>query len=200
MLRQHRRTDDPRALDMATRTLERMASGGMYDHVGGGFHRYSTDPRWLVPHFEKMLYDNALLVPAYLEAFQATGREEFATIAREILRYVERDMTSPMADSTRRPTPTARHRAVTGKKGGSSPGRLTSWRPCSTGPSLALVTAFYGVTPDGNFDGRSILHASRPLAEAAAELELEVNAARRMLDAAREALYATRAERPRAAP
>ena len=196
MLRQHRRTDDPRALDMATRTLERMASGGMYDHVGGGFHRYSTDPRWLVPHFEKMLYDNALLVPAYLEAFQATGREEFATIAREILRYVERDMTSPeggfySATDADSPAPSG-HREE---------GWFFTWTPDELasvldGPSLALVTAFYGVTPAGNFDGRSILHTSRPLGEVAAELDLEVNAARRMLDAAREALYAARAERP----
>ena len=80
---------------MASQTLEKMARGGIYDHVGGGFHRYSTDTRWLVPHFEKMLYDNALLAVAYLEGYQATGREDFARVAREILRYVERDMTSP---------------------------------------------------------------------------------------------------------
>jgi uncharacterized protein YyaL (SSP411 family) len=80
---------------MATLTLEMMAAGGMYDHAGGGFHRYSTDAEWLVPHFEKMLYDNALLTVAYLEGYQATGREDLARVAREILRYVERDMTSP---------------------------------------------------------------------------------------------------------
>ena len=80
---------------MATHTLEKMASGGMYDHVGGGFHRYATDPQWLVPHFEKMLYDNALLVTAYLEAYQATGVEGFKAVAQDILRYVERDMSSP---------------------------------------------------------------------------------------------------------
>ena len=95
MLRYHRRTDDQQALEMATRTLEKMVQGGMYDHAAGGFHRYSTDQRWLVPHFEKMLYDNALLVVGYLEGYQVTGREDFARVAREILRYVERDMTSP---------------------------------------------------------------------------------------------------------
>src|SRR5438128_5492222 len=72
-----------------------MAAGGMYDHVAGGFHRYSTDEHWLVPHFEKMLYDNALLAVAYLEGYQATGNADFARIAREILRYVRRDMTAP---------------------------------------------------------------------------------------------------------
>ncbi|HIE94329.1 MAG TPA: thioredoxin domain-containing protein, partial [Acidobacteria bacterium] len=95
LLRHHRRTGDGESLTMATRTLEAMAAGGIRDQVGGGFHRYSTDPQWLVPHFEQMLYDNALLVPAYLEAYQVTGREDFADVARDILRYVERDMTAP---------------------------------------------------------------------------------------------------------
>src|SRR3990172_7039979 len=72
-----------------------MAAGGMYDQAGGGFHRYSTDRRWLVPHFEKMLYDNALLTLAYLEGYQATRRVQFAGVARDILRYVGREMTSP---------------------------------------------------------------------------------------------------------
>jgi uncharacterized protein YyaL (SSP411 family) len=95
LLRYQRRGSDKQSLDMAERTLEKMAQGGIYDHAGGGFHRYATDTRWLVPHFEKMLYDNALLAVAYLEGYQATGREDFARLAREILRYVERDMTSP---------------------------------------------------------------------------------------------------------
>ena len=88
LLRHHRRTGDVESLAMATRTLEAMAAGGIHDQVGGGFHRYATDPAWLVPHFEQMLYDNALLVPAYLEAYQVTGREDFAEVARDILRYV----------------------------------------------------------------------------------------------------------------
>jgi len=80
---------------MATLTLEKMAAGGMYDQVGGGFHRYSTDGQWRVPHFEKMLYDNALIAAAYVEGYQVTGRADFRRIAKEILRYVQRDMTSP---------------------------------------------------------------------------------------------------------
>jgi uncharacterized protein YyaL (SSP411 family) len=95
LLRHHRRTGDDKALRMAALTLEKMAAGGLYDHVGGGFHRYSTDAAWLVPHFEKMLYDNALLALAYLEAFQATGREDFTSIVIGILRYVAREMISP---------------------------------------------------------------------------------------------------------
>ena len=95
LLRHHRRTGDPASLEMATLTLEKMAGGGMYDQLAGGFHRYSTDARWLVPHFEKMLYDNALLSVAYAEAAQVTGRADFARVARETLDYVLREMTSP---------------------------------------------------------------------------------------------------------
>jgi uncharacterized protein YyaL (SSP411 family) len=95
LLHHSARTGSGRSLHMATLTLEKMALGGIHDHVGGGFHRYSTDARWLVPHFEKMLYDNALLAMDYLAGFQATGEVHFADVARDILRYVERDMTSP---------------------------------------------------------------------------------------------------------
>ncbi len=80
---------------MATKTLEHMASGGIHDPIGGGFHRYSTDERWLVPHFEKMLYDNALLARAYLEAYQVTRREDFAAVARDTFAYVDREMSAP---------------------------------------------------------------------------------------------------------
>ena len=80
---------------MAEKSLTEMRKGGMYDQIGFGFHRYSTDKSWLVPHFEKMLYDQALLVHAYLEAYQVTGDQFYAEVVREILEYVERDMTSP---------------------------------------------------------------------------------------------------------
>ena len=82
-------------VEMAAHTLHAMAAGGMYDQLGGGFHRYSTDRQWLVPHFEKMLYDNALLVPAYLEAYQATGDQALADIAVDILTYLDREMSDP---------------------------------------------------------------------------------------------------------
>ncbi|MBX6316615.1 MAG: thioredoxin domain-containing protein, partial [Isosphaeraceae bacterium] len=95
LLRHHRRTGDPHALHMVRLTLDKMARGGIYDHLGGGFARYSTDDRWLVPHFEKMLYDNALLASVYLEAYQATGEEDFARVARETMDYVLGRMTSP---------------------------------------------------------------------------------------------------------
>lgn len=94
LLRYHRRTGNEAALEMVEKTLTEMRRGGIYDHVGFGIHRYSTDPEWLVPHFEKMLYDQALVASVCLEAFQVTGKERYATTAREILSYVQRDMTS----------------------------------------------------------------------------------------------------------
>ena len=95
LLRHAKRRGDPQALEMATVTLDRMAEGGIYDHLAGGFARYSTDERWLIPHFEKMLYDNALLVPAYLEAHLATGEERFARVARECCDWVLGEMVTP---------------------------------------------------------------------------------------------------------
>ena len=95
LLRYHHSTGDADALDMVTQTLDAMARGGMYDQLGGGFHRYSVDERWLVPHFEKMLYDNAQLARVYLHAWQVTGNEFFRTIVEEILDYVVREMTDP---------------------------------------------------------------------------------------------------------
>ncbi len=95
LLRVAKRFDDQQALQMVRLTLDRMAMGGLYDQLGGGFHRYSTDARWLVPHFEKMLYDNALLTLAYLEAFQATGEPSYREVVEQTLAYVRREMTGP---------------------------------------------------------------------------------------------------------
>ncbi len=95
LLRYWKRTGDKIALNIIERTLQAMRMGGIYDHVGFGFHRYSTDAKWIVPHYEKMLYDQALLAMAYVEAYQATGKDEYQNTAREIFAYVKRDMTSP---------------------------------------------------------------------------------------------------------
>src|SRR5439155_13139736 len=94
LLRIAHRFDDQHSRDMVTHTLDRMAMGGIYDHLGGGFARYSTDERWLVPHFEKMLYDNALLTVAYLEAYQATRNSFYRDVVEETLGWVRREMTS----------------------------------------------------------------------------------------------------------
>ncbi|MCH8270179.1 MAG: DUF255 domain-containing protein [Planctomycetes bacterium] len=95
LFRVHERTGDERTLDMALNTLRHMAAGGLHDHVGGGFHRYSTDGKWRVPHFEKMLYNQGQLARAYLEAYERTGDEHYAGVVRGILRYVERRMSDP---------------------------------------------------------------------------------------------------------
>jgi uncharacterized protein YyaL (SSP411 family) len=196
LLRYHRRTGDPLALRAAVHTLEKMAQGGMYDHAGGGFHRYATDERWLVPHFEKMLYDNALLALDYLEAHQATGREDFAALVRDILRYVARDMTSPEGafySATDADSP-----APSGKP---EEGWFFTWTPSEVtavlGPERAkFVNAYYRVTPQGNFEGRTILHTPRPLEEAARELGLPAGKASALLEESRELLYRARLRRP----
>jgi uncharacterized protein YyaL (SSP411 family) len=196
LLRYHRRAGDARALQMATLTLEKMAAGGMYDQVGGGFHRYSTDAQWLVPHFEKMLYDNALLSIEDLEAFQATGNADLARVVRETLRYVERDMTSSEGafySATDADSP------VSG--GRREEGFFYTWTPAEIEAAVGaeqarLVTAYYGVAAAGNFEGRSLLHAERPLAQVAAERKLSVEQARAALEEANEKLHAARARRP----
>jgi len=156
LLRYHRRTGDAQALHMATLTLEKMAGGGMYDQVGGGFHRYSTDARWLVPHFEKMLYDNALLAVAYAEAHQATGRADFARVTRETLDYVLREMTSPDG---------AFYSATDADSEGEE-GKFFVWSEQEIrdrlGPDAARFMRYYGVTAGGNFEGHNILNAAHP--------------------------------------
>jgi uncharacterized protein YyaL (SSP411 family) len=168
----------------------------MYDHVGGGFHRYSTDAKWLVPHFEKMLYDNALLVVAYLEGYQATGHREFADVARDILEYVSKEMTSPegafySATDADSPTP----------GGHDEEGWFFTWpleetRSILGADQARLVERYYRMTESGNFEGRNILNVTRPLDEVAAELELEPDRARQMLDDARGRMYEVRLGRP----
>ncbi len=196
LLRYHRRTGNARFLDMARLTLERMAAGGMHDQVGGGFHRYSTDRRWLVPHFEKMLYDNALLTIAYIEGFQATGRGEFARVARDTLRYLERDMSSPeggfySATDADSPTPS----------GDREEGWFFTWTPAELEAALGstratAISSYYNVTPGGNFEGRSILNTPRSLAVVAKELGTQAAALEALVRESRETLYQVRAKRP----
>jgi uncharacterized protein YyaL (SSP411 family) len=158
LLRAHARTGDAETLHMAELTLSKMAGGGMYDQLGGGFHRYSTDARWLVPHFEKMLYDNGLLAVAYAEAAQATGRAEFARVARETLDYVLREMTSPEG---------AFYSATDADSEGEE-GKFFVWSQkeiedvLGPGPETSRFLRFYGVTAGGNFEGANILNVAHP--------------------------------------
>jgi len=196
LLRESRRQGDDHLRQMAELTLRKMAGGGMYDHVAGGFHRYSTDQLWLVPHFEKMLYDNALLVVAYLEGFQATGDEQFAAVARDILTYVEREMLAPGGGFY-----SATDADSIGPDGERDEGYFFTWTPTELtellGPERASqVSAVYAVTSAGNFEGRNILHRPRPIAEVAAELGITTLALEATLAASRELLYERRSARP----
>jgi uncharacterized protein YyaL (SSP411 family) len=191
LLRHYRSTGEKDALTLATLMLEKMAAGGIYDHVGGGFHRYSTDAKWLVPHFEKMLYDNAQLAVVYLEAAQLTGRADFAAISRSILDYVAREMTSSEGTFF-----SATDADSISDSGETEEGWFFTWTPAeiesALGADLAkVVTAYYGVTPRGDYEGRNILHAWRSRKKVAAELGMSVQA----LDRARARLYEVRSHR-----
>ena len=189
---------DGEALDMVVETLKCMAKGGMHDHLGGGFHRYSVDERWFVPHFEKMLYDQAQLAFSYLEAKQITGDELFASVARDIFSYVLRDMTDHKtgaffsAEDADSPDPD--------HPGHSREGAFYVWIQGEidnvlTDPEEARVfLAEYGIRPDGNvdddphneFQGRNILYQTRSRTERSS-----------LLDSAEQKLLLARSRRPR---
>jgi uncharacterized protein YyaL (SSP411 family) len=155
LLRLHARTGDENALDMARGTLDAMAAGGMYDLVGGGFHRYAVDRVWLVPHFEKMLYDNAQLATAYLEAWAATGEPRYRDVAEGTLDYLVREMRLPAGGFA-----SAQDADTDGVEGSTY-----VWAPADLervlGPEdAAAAAAYYGVTPEGNFEGATVLRIS----------------------------------------
>jgi uncharacterized protein YyaL (SSP411 family) len=195
LMRHYYRTADAASLAMVVRTLEKMAGGGIYDQVGGGFHRYATDAAWLVPHFEKMLYDNALLAVVYAEAFQLTGSPELERTARGILDYVALEMGAPdggfySATDADSPAP----------DGHDEEGLFFTWTPTELeavlgAESSSVVAAYFDVQPGGNFEGRSILHRPRPAAEVASRLDLTVSRLDDVIAAARPLLYAERATR-----
>ena len=156
LLRHYRRTGNAAALAMAEHTLEKMGAGGLHDQLGGGFHRYSTDARWLVPHFEKMLYDNALLAVAYAEAWQVTGRDDFARVLRTTLDYVLREMTAFGGGFF----------SATDADSEGEEGTFFVWREdeirALLGGDAEQFMRFYGVTPVGNFEGRNVLFVQQP--------------------------------------
>lgn len=166
LLRAWQRTGKADLKEMATVTLDRMALGGLYDHLGGGFHRYSTDAQWRVPHFEKMLYDNAQLVPAYLEAWQATGNAFYRRVARETLEYLLRDMRDACGGF---------HSSEDADSEGEE-GRYYLW---TEGEILEVLgqtagTAFcrhYRIDPEGNFTSHEAYHAGQNILYAAASPE-----------------------------
>ncbi len=190
LLRHHHRSPDKDALQMATVTLDRMASGGMYDQLGGGFHRYSVDQRWLVPHFEKMLYDNALLAAVYLDAYRVTGKPLCRRVARETLDYVLRVMTDEAG---------AFHSAQDADSEGEE-GKYYVWSPEEIGEVLGekdagLLISYYGVAEDGNFEGRNILHLPASIEEFVRKEGLKLDEFRRRLDGMKQKLLAARDRR-----
>jgi uncharacterized protein YyaL (SSP411 family) len=191
LLRHWKRTRRDSALRAATTTLARMAEGGIHDQLGGGFHRYSTDERWLIPHFEKMLYDNALLVPAYLEAFLATHDARFADVARDSCEWALREMrlgsggfaSSQDADSE------------------GEEGKFFAWTPSELGAVLgarhgAWAAAWFGVTEEGNFEhGRSALWRHDVPVDIAQRLGVDVRELEQAMAAARRTLFDAREKR-----
>jgi uncharacterized protein len=202
----HGRTGEPAALAMAAHTLQTMAAGGMYDQIGGGFHRYSVDAEWRVPHFEKMLYDQAQLSAAYLTAHTLTGDPLLARMARETLDYVLRDLrdaeggfhSAEDADSEK-----------PGTEGEMGEGAFYVWSArelrALLGTDYALFSLVYGVEDDGNvpadphheFTGQNILYTARPVAEVAARLRVPEDAAAATLKKDRTILFEARSGRHR---
>jgi uncharacterized protein len=192
LLRRWRQTGNDELLTIVTVTLDRMAAGGMYDHLGGGFHRYCVDERWLLPHFEKMLYDNAMLAVVYLEAWQATGNQDYAAVVRQTLDYLLRDMTDPQGGF---------YSSEDADSEGHE-GKFYLWTPAEIESVLGmdagrLFCSVYDVTEAGDIDGRSILKRIRPLAVEAKLRDCDPTPLAERLHAARRELLTARAKRIR---
>lgn len=198
LLRYFERTGEARALHMAEHTLEKMRLGGIFDHVGFGFHRYSTDEVWLVPHFEKMLYDQALLVAAYTEAWQVTGRGLYRQAAEEVLTYVLRDMTAPEGGFY-----SAEDADSEGEEG-----KFYVWTHAEVmellGEELgAVYTKALSITEEGNYHeehsgrltGANIPHLPAALDRLAEKMKVDLAAMQAPLEAARAKLFDVREQR-----
>jgi len=193
LLQIHRRTRDPELLSQIRHTLDAMHRGGLYDHVGGGFHRYSTEPSWTVPHFEKMLYDNALLARTYLDAWHATGNPTYADIVRDVLDYVAREMTAPEGTFY----------AATDADSEEEEGKFFVWTQTelreAVGPAdAALAERAYGVTEEQppNFEQRAyVLRRDASVSDLAGAFELSPELIRTRLAGIRTKLRAARAKR-----
>lgn len=190
LLREYYRGGNSVTLRMVERTLDKIARGGIYDQLGGGFHRYSVDDRWLVPHFEKMLYDNALLSQVYLRAFHATGKPFYRRIAEETLNYVGREMTSPQGAFY-----SSQDADSEGKEG-----KFFVWTPSEIEETLgredgALFNQYFGVTEAGNFEGKSVLSVPRDLDVVAHLADVPMEQLEEVVFRGREQLFAAREER-----
>jgi uncharacterized protein len=190
LLRYYRRTKDENALEMVAKTCTKMAHGGIYDQLGGGFHRYAVDAIWLVPHFEKMLYDNAQLVRIYLHVYQITKDEFYKRIAVETLEYVKREMLDAAGGFYS--TQDADSEGVEGK--------FFVWTPQEIEEILGAEDAqifnfYYDVSEEGNFEGRNILNVNYTIFEAARALKIPEEKLTEVLERGREKLFAARERR-----
>jgi uncharacterized protein YyaL (SSP411 family) len=202
LLRYHHLTGESKALDMVDLTLTQMASGGIYDQIGGGFHRYSTDARWLVPHFEKMLYDNALLARVYLHAWQVTGRPLYRRVVEETLDYVLREMTAKCPNN-----PYAKQCDEAGgffsaqdADSEGEEGRFFLWTPDQVKSILGdeegeVFCRYFDVTQEGNFESESILNVKFDFSTAAAATHMDEGQFRRVIEQGRHKLYQAREKR-----
>jgi uncharacterized protein YyaL (SSP411 family) len=185
LLRYWKRTGDILALRMAERTLTGMRMGGIYDHIGFGFHRYSTDPKWHIPHFEKMLYDQALIAMAYIEAFQATGNEVYGRTAHETFTYVLRDMTSPEGGF------------YSGEDADSEgvEGKFYIWTGDEIKSVLDEQTEMIKKIFNIKMAGENVLYLSRDISELASYFKLPADDVQKRFDDARAKLFAAREKR-----
>jgi len=202
-------TEDPQLLSLVLGTLDRMAAGGIHDHLGGGFHRYSVDRFWHVPHFEKMLYDQAQLAVAYLEAWQITGRDDYAETVRDILGYVSREMTAPEGGfySAEDADSLLRHGASEHAEGAFFVWTREEIESALEEGAAALFCEHYGVRAPGNVDpasdphgeltGKNVLMQQRTVGGTAAHLGIPLEAVAESLAASRKILFETRSKRPR---
>ncbi len=191
LLRHHAVSGDAAALDAALLTLDRMARGGIYDHVGGGFHRYSVDAQWAVPHFEKMLYDNAQLAPVYLHAHQLTGEARWRRVCDETLDYVVREMRLPEGGFA----------STQDADSEGEEGRFFVWTPEQLTEVLGeddgtLAARVFGVSPAGNFEhGTTVLSLPYPVEQVALSLGEDAGALQQRIDGIRRRLHEAREHR-----
>ena len=191
LLRQYHWSREEKTLAMVTKTLDGMAAGGLYDHIGGGFARYSTDDEWLVPHFEKMLYDNALLARTYIEAFQVTGENRYRQVATETLNYILREMTAPEGGFY----------SATDADSEGVEGKFFVWTPeqirdiVTNEQDATRFCAYYDITEEGNWEHTNIPRTPKSLEAVAQELGCSPESLRDLINRVKPTVYQARLRR-----